>query len=363
MNLFQTDAAMREARMRGSLVPHRARSLAWFIIAVVYYILAKNIAAIAASGLSSGAWFEFVYRSILLFLLIVGFAAMGYVGQSQQSPIKAMGLDARPGWRREFALGSALGWAGITVCALMIAIFGGMVVVFYLGWRQFALLPLVVAILLIASLAEEVAFRGYPFQRLIEATNPFFATLILSLLFAVIHVNNPGATTASTLVTMFAGWLLSIAYLRTRALWVGWGIHFGWNASMAVLFGLPLSGLTQFSPVISTTALGPTWLTGFDYGPEGSAIGIIVILGLIIATMYATRDLKYRYAQPVIIAAGIPVDIDAAARRQHEVAMGPAEPSPPQIVQIAGIQPQSKEPESTEQQVSESASQPENNQE
>ncbi|MGB0124031.1 MAG: type II CAAX endopeptidase family protein [Silvibacterium sp.] len=318
--------------------PHRVRSFAWFLIAVVYYILAKNIAATAASGLSSGDWFEFANRSILLFLLIIGFAAMGYVGQRQHQPVKEMGLNPRPGWRREFALGSAIGWAGVTVCALMIAVFGGMVVVFYLGWRQFALLPLDLAILLVASLAEEVAFRGYPFQRLIEATNPLVATLILSVLFSLIHINNPGATTASALVTMSAGWLLSVAYLRTRALWVGWGIHFAWNASMAVLFGLPLSGLTQFSPVISATALGPTWLTGFDYGPEGSAVAIIVILALIMATVYATRDLKHQHAQPVIIPGGIPVDIDAAARRQHEAAMGPAEPAPPQIVQIAGTQ-------------------------
>jgi hypothetical protein len=317
---------------------HRIRSLAWFIVAAIYYILARQIAGIAANGLSSGVWFEFVNRAILLFLLIVGYAAMGYVGQRQQQPIREMGLAIRPGWRREFAIGSAIGWAGVTACALMIAVFGGMVVVFYLGWRQFALLPLDIVILLIASLAEEVAFRGYAFQRFIEATNPFLATLLLSALFAVIHMGNPGASAASFTVTMIAGWLFSIAYLRTRALWVGWGIHFAWNASMAVLFGLPLSGITRFSPVISTITLGPTWLTGFDYGPEGSAMGIVVILALIIATIYATRDLKHKYAQPVIVAAGIPVDIDAATRRQHEAAMGPAQAEAPQIVQIAGVQ-------------------------
>lgn len=337
---------------------NRLRSFAWFLIATVYYVLAKNVSAAAASGLSSGDWFYLVDRGILLFLLILGYAAMGYVGQRQRQPIREMGLPIRPGWRGEFALGGAIGWAGITACALMIALFGGLVVTFYTGWRQFALLPLDLAILLVASLAEEVAFRGYAFQRLIEATNPFIATLLLSLLFAAIHINNPGASTASTLVTMFAGWLFAIAYLRTRALWVGWGIHFAWNASMAVLFGLPLSGLTQFSPLISSTAIGPTWLTGFDYGPEGSAVGIVVILALIIVTMKATRDLKHQYAQPVIIAAGIPIDIDAISRRQHEAAMGPSTPAPPQIVQIAGIPPQTNP-----QQPGEPASQPDNEQE
>lgn len=337
-----------EALTPGRQVLGRLRSFGWFIIALIYFFLAREVAVIAANGLSSGVWFDLVDRAILLFLFIVGFAAMGYVGQHQGQPIKAMGLNLRPGGRKEFATGAALGWAGATVCALVIAIFGGLVVVFYLGWRQFGLIPLDLAILLIASLAEEVAFRGYPFQRLIEATTPLTATLILSALYALLHVGNPGSSPASFVVTMLAGWLFSIAYRRTRALWIGWGIHFAWNAGLAVLFGLPLSGITRFSPVITSTALGPTWLTGFDYGPEGSALGIIVVIGIIIATMYSTRDLSYKYAQPVIIPAGIPVDIDAISRRQHEAAMGPSQPAPPQIVQINGVQPQPEKSIATE---------------
>ncbi len=344
MNLPQTDS-VRNTRIDGGRQPHRIRSFSWFMIAAVYYVLAKKTAVIAAHGLSSGIWFDLVDRSILLFLLVVGFAALGYVGQRQQEPVKAMGLDRRPGWRSEFAIGSAIGWAGVTACALMIVIFGGMVVFFYIGWRQFALIPLDLATLLIAALAQEVAFRGYPFQRMIEATNPVIATVLLSFLYAIPFIGNPGSSTASLLLTMFMGWLLSIAYLRTRALWAGWGIHFAWNASMAVLFGLPLSGLLRFSPVISSTALGPTWLTGFDYGPEGSAVGIVVVLILIFVTVSATRDLKHKYAQPVIVAAGIPVDIDAIARRQHEAAMGPAKPAEPQVVQISGVQPGSSQPQ------------------
>ena len=47
-----------------------------------------------------------------------------------------------------------------------------------------------------------------------------------------------------------------------------------------------------------------------------------------------TRDLDFRYNAPVIVPGGIPVDLDAAARRQHEAAMGQAEPATPALVQI-----------------------------
>ncbi|MGH9586302.1 MAG: lysostaphin resistance A-like protein [Acidobacteriaceae bacterium] len=307
---------------------HRIRALLWFILAAIYYVVARGVASVAAGGLSSGIWFDFVDRAILLFLLIVGYSAMAYVGQRQQHPVAAMGLARRAGVGREFALGAAIGWTGMAACALIIAIFGGMVIFFYTNWRQFAEIPLDILILLIAALAQEVAFRGYPFQRLIEATGPLFATFAVSILYGLAHITNDGASPASFIVAMLAGWVLSIAYLRTRALWVSWGIHFAWIASMSVLFGFPLVGITRYSPVISSTALGPTWLTGFDYGPEGSAIAIVVMLGLIVLTLYATRGLSWEYAQPAAVPVGSPDDVPAPAPPRHEPIIVPP-PTPP----------------------------------
>ncbi len=87
--------------------------------------------------------------------------------------------------------------------------------------------------------------------------------------------------------------------------------------------------------MISTNPHGPLWLTGDGYGPEGSAVAAIVLLGSLGVLMWVTRDYAWEYAQPVVIAGGIPVDIDAAAKRQHEEAMGsPAEAAAPQLVQI-----------------------------
>ncbi|HEX3471856.1 MAG TPA: type II CAAX endopeptidase family protein, partial [Silvibacterium sp.] len=301
----------------------RIRALCWFFVAVIYFIFARAIAERAANGLASGDWLEFVNRTLLLFLLIVGYAAMGYVGQRQREPIKAMGLARRPGWGHEFAIGAALGWSGMVASVFPMALIGGLVITFYTTPRQFGLIFVNLAILAIAALADEVVFRGYPFQRLIDATGPTIATLGMSVLYGIIHLGNPGATTASTMVTILAGWLLAIAYLRTRALWVGWGFHFAWNATMGVLFGLPISGITSFSPVVSSNTIGPPWITGGDYGPEGSLVCAVVLIVLIFVMFAATRDLKHRYAQPVIVPGGIPVDIDALSRRQHEAAMGP----------------------------------------
>jgi membrane protease YdiL (CAAX protease family) len=319
----------------------RLRALSWFIVAAIYFAFAQQMSLRAANGLSSGDLFLLVDSLILLFLLLVGYAAMGYAGQSQREPLKAMGLVRREGWKREFALGSALGWGGVVACVLPIALIGELVIRVWTNGHQFFLLFVNLLTLAVAALAEEVAFRGYPFQRLIDAVGPTMATLGISVLFAVMHLFNTNASAASTLVTILAGWLLSIAYLRTRALWFSWGFHFAWNASMGLLFGLPVSGMNAFNPVITTHAVGPVWLTGGSYGLEGSAIAVIVLPALIIVLVKITRDYAHKYAQPVIVPGGIPVDVDAIARRQHEAAMGPAAataaPSEPKLVQIAPL--------------------------
>ncbi len=313
----------------------RLRSFSWFVIAAIYFLFSQQISLRAANGLSSGDWFLFVDSLILLFLLLVGYAAMGYAGQSQREPLRTMGLIRREGWKREFVVGAALGWGGVVACVLPMAIVGSLVIRFWTDSHQFFLLFVNLLTLAVAALAEEVAFRGYAFQRLIDAVGP---TLAMSVLFAAMHLLNTNATAASTLVTILAGWLFSIAYLRTRALWLPWGLHFAWNASMGILFGLPVSGLRVFNPVITTNAVGPVWLTGDGYGPEGSAVAVFVLPILMIFLVRATRDYAHRYAQPVIVPGGIPVDLDAIARRQHETAMGAAAaPTEPKLVQILPV--------------------------
>jgi uncharacterized protein len=290
----------------------RVRAFGYVVIAAIYFYFAESIAVHAANGLTGGPLVE---RSVLLFLLVVGYSAMGRLFNRQRQPARAMGLTFRPAWGREFGLGAALGWGMLIASILPMVLIGGLIVSFWAIPRQFGTLLLDVLVLAVAALAEEVAFRGYPFQRLIEAIGPTLATILASILFAGLHMFNPSANGASFVVTVLSSWLLSIAYLRTRALWVSWGWHFAWNASMCLLFGLPVSGLTQFSPVIQSNTVGPSWITGGDYGPEASTVTALVLLIGLFVVYRTTRQYAYLYAQPVIIAAGIPVNLDAMSSK------------------------------------------------
>jgi uncharacterized protein len=208
--------------------------------------------------------------------------------------------------------------------------------------RAFTLLFLNLITLAVAALAEEVAFRGYAYRRLIDSIGPTAATIGMSLLFGLAHIFNPGATWASTLVTVLAGLLLSVAWLRTRGLWLGWGFHFAWNASIGILFGLPISGITDFSTIIQTRTFGQAWLTGGDYGPEGAAFTVIVLLIGIAVLVRLTRDYAWHYTYVPIVAAGYPMEAQPPAA--HVAMEQQARPAlaPPALVQILPSTPQAR---------------------
>jgi membrane protease YdiL (CAAX protease family) len=318
----------------------RAGSFFWFLLAVLYALLVEALAPRVAAVIAPGVFFPVVSSLTFLLLLLLGFSAMAMLGQRQSSPLAQMGLVRRAGGIGEWGLGAALGWAGTVACVLPVALIGGLSV----NLNDQTLLYGVIAFcvdfltLLVASLAAEVLFRGYPFQRLIETTGATLATVLASLLFAVDRMGSQSLTLTNFLVTFLLGLLLCAAYLRTKALWVGWGFHFAWSASTAVLFGLPVSGRIQFSPVILSYTAGPEWLTGGGVGPEGSLVAIVALVVLLVATARTTSELRHRWAIPEIVGAGIPVDIDGAARQQHTDAMGPGAAAAPALIQIAPVQ-------------------------
>jgi hypothetical protein len=85
--------------------------------------------------------------------------------------------------------------------------------------------------------------------------------------------------------------------------------------------------------------MGPFWLTGGGFGLDSAWVAFVVIFAGLLVIPKVTRELDFKYNAPVIVPGGIPVDLDAAARQQHEAAMGPVEPAPSALVQILPVAP------------------------
>ncbi|HLH03146.1 MAG TPA: CPBP family intramembrane glutamic endopeptidase [Bryobacteraceae bacterium] len=133
-----------------------------------------------------------------------------------------------------------------------------------------------------AAMGEEMIFRGYAFQLLIEKIGPFATVLPVAVIFGLTHSSNPHATVLGIINTVLWGVILGVAFLRSRDLWLPIGLHFGWNLVLP-LFGVNLSGLTiEVTRYHYRWDLLPLW-SGGDYGPEGGLLATIFVVGLLFA--------------------------------------------------------------------------------
>jgi membrane protease YdiL (CAAX protease family) len=211
-----------------------------------------------------------------------------------KKPFGAIGLSLHPNTIREFGVGCLLGFlmiSGIFIVELM----AGYI---HVVWRGYSVLEcakvlgLSLVSFAIAAFLEEMLFRGYAFQTLIQWVTFLPAVAAFSLLFAYAHYFNPNVTMLSLVNVGLAGVWLSIAYMKTRSLWLPFGLHVSWNFAQTSLYSFPTSGGSlegqKLSDLIQT---GPEWITGGTFGPEG---GVLATIALLVCTWYI---LKSRYLQ------------------------------------------------------------------
>ena len=131
------------------------------------------------------------------------------------------------------------------------------------------------ASLVLAAFMEEIIFRAYLLQNLVDVRRMVFGVLFTSVVFWIVHSLNPHIYTSPwPAANLFgAGVLLALAYLVSGNIWFPTAMHFGWNFAQGPLLGIPVSGITFEGMLSLTPAEGsPDWLTGGEFGLEGSAL-------------------------------------------------------------------------------------------
>jgi membrane protease YdiL (CAAX protease family) len=317
-----------------------------FCAAGAWYLAAQAIAGKAARGIS--ARFDLANTRPLLtgifalFLVVLGFRLLDWIATRDGSLESVAPFPRRAGFGVEWGIGAAVGWGIALASVLPLMLAGDLHVHLLTGWpvaRQFAL---TVATLAILTLVEEVAFRGYLFCRLSQAIGNSWAAFVLSLIFGISLIQSPllgRAFTALIACTLF-GVLLTMAYLRTHALWLGWGLHFAYRAVIAILIGLPIVGHGEFSSFIDSYTTGPRWLNGDAYGLDAALLTLpILLIGM--AVLYrVTREYAWNYTHAPIVAAGYEVTVAPPAA--HVAMEQKAAAAAPALVQILPVTSQSR---------------------
>lgn len=263
----------------------RLRSLALLALFVASYLalLGAGTALVPARGMVTDTAMALAAAIAAgSFLLVVG----------ERRPWRQLGLAWHQHTPRDVLIGLVVPCAALLLVVGLLALARGLVY----GADDGSLLSWLAGttrllfVLAIPAAAEEALFRGYPFQKLVEATGPVIATVVASAGFAIAHRHNPGVGSFALINIFVAGVMLSIAFLKTGSLWFATAVHLGWNWQLAGPLDLPVSGLELFdAPLYEPVRLGTPWITGGAFGPEGGVAGLLALLLVTLTVWYYTK--------------------------------------------------------------------------
>ena len=268
---------------------NRPPALVRFLVSVALVLTAYILAGFVFSLLGFTPLGRSSYSSVLLVMLVCGFCTLLFFLDRVLSPLlEALGLPLEGRSLHDAALGLGFGVATVSLVVGVVAVVGQ--ARFHYARTHPAALALTVWSLAAAAMVEEVTFRGYPMHRLMEALGTPAAIVVTSCLFGLAHLRNPYGNWWGVVNTVEIGVLLALAYVRSRSLWLPWGIHFGWNVALGIGYGLVVSGYPDFSDAVVGSLRGPRWLTGGPYGIEASATASAVIAAAIVVLVVVVKQ-------------------------------------------------------------------------
>lgn len=252
------------------------RNGGWIALFLALFVASQPLYSVVSRTLQrqglAGPWLS---PLPVLFLVLVTWACL----RLRREPLAAVGLRWDLAWVGAALNGAVLGTTLILLVTGLIVLTGG--VRFHLDpARGLGGLAMAAWSFAWVALLEELLFRGFVFQRLVDGIGRGPGLLAMAVLFALAHWGNPGMQ-GSTLAwasvdTVLGALLLGLAYLRTGSLALPIGIHFGWNFAQGALLGFDVSGVDQAGWLLPELLGKPQWLTGGTFGPEASMFSVLV---------------------------------------------------------------------------------------
>ncbi len=171
------------------------------------------------------------------------------------------------GFSNERSIGFVTGLVAITVIATIL--WGMQLLQWFTASINWADLVLVTFIMILVSFSEELVFRGYILNNLMQSMPKMPALLVSALLFAGFHALNPGMSIIGFFNIFIAGMLMGCNYIFSRNLWFSIFFHFSWNFFQGPVLGFEVSGL-DLPVMLEQNLRGSTLLTGGAFGLEAS---------------------------------------------------------------------------------------------
>lgn len=140
----------------------------------------------------------------------------------------------------------------------------------------------------IQSTSEEFLVRGILTRVLYDRFGKKIAIILPSIFFGLLHLGNEGVTILSILNTILVGIFFAKLLFYTDNIMVTSGAHAGWNFSMAMIYGLNVSGFSGFDSLLNFKILSYN-LYDKTYGPEGSIVVTFIEIISILIIFYLEK--------------------------------------------------------------------------
>jgi membrane protease YdiL (CAAX protease family) len=142
-------------------------------------------------------------------------------------------------------------------------------------------------LLLTAALVEDLLIRGL-MVRILENWLGTYITLVVAMLFEIMHIFNPNSNLFSAFVDLEWGFTMAMLYVYTKRIWLPFFFHLGWNFAQP-FYGSNLTGLDDMGTIIQSKFEGPVLITGGKVGIEGSIFTAIFLLIIGITFLYLSK--------------------------------------------------------------------------
>jgi membrane protease YdiL (CAAX protease family) len=221
-----------------------------------------------------------LYSEMIGFISVFGAAVV--MSFLEHRPVGSYGLPVHQAFGKLFWQGCLLGFAEISAVIGLIYAFGGYSFgpLALHGTQLVHWAVLWALCLTFVGLFEEFLFRGYSLFTLNSGTGFWPAAILLSLLFAAVHLQNNGEGRVGVAAVFVVGLLWCFTVRRTGSLWLAVGMHAAFDFGETFFYSVPDSGMILPGHLSDATLHGPTWLTGGSVGPEASIFDFVLLFVL-----------------------------------------------------------------------------------
>ncbi|GAA6766220.1 type II CAAX endopeptidase family protein [Flavobacterium sp. CGRL1] len=230
------------------------------------------------------------YRNLLKGLFVSFSCILSYILFFKKYDKRAITEFSAKGLAKNLTIGILIGFVLQSFTILVMYLNGNYSVV-NINPVSFILIPF--AIMFTVAIIEEILVRGIIFRIVEEKLGSYISLTISSVLFGVFHLANPHGTLISGVCITTAGFMLGAAFIYSRNLWFPIALHFAWNFTQSGIFGAITSGNEKTSSLLEAKIQGPEFITGGEFGPEGSIQAIVFcVLGTILLLTLSQKQNK-----------------------------------------------------------------------